>query len=808
MAYFLSINHARNYHGIGKKASNLRWLRDHGYRIPETHVLPYWVYNEYLHHRRRFQKNLKKEIRKKLRLGQPYAVRSSANLEDGDRFSFAGQFATYLDVYDEEAILQAVFQVYRSMETGTSSTYLKQIRQETNDLNLAVIIQEMVNPVVSGVAFSKNPLTGLDEIVVEAVRGNGEKLVQGGQTPSRWIYKWGDWVAQVVSEDIDRDIIENVVKQTRLIAQQYGTPIDLEWVYDGDNLIWLQLRPITGLEEINIYSNHISKEMFPGLIKPLVWSVNVPLVNFAWINLLTEITGPNGLKPEDLAKTFAFRAYFNMGILGRIFEIMGFPKESLELLVGLKSENEKPSFKPSIKTLRHLPRMLKFLLTKLSIGRKVMPCLSQFQAEYAEVVSVPIETLGDEVLLGKINRLFEINRQVAYYNIIIPLSMMVFDGLLRRQLSTIDVDYRSFDLMHGMEELQPFDPNFHIRNLAKYYNQLDEALQELIAKVSFEEFRSIDNLGTFKDSVADFLRKFGHLSESGNDFSSSPWSETPELVLQMIKTEAHQIKETQQLVSQDSGRPDAVVETDINPPDSSEVNWDTLNISPFKRLRMVPIYHLARRFRFYREAVSSNYTYGYGLFRSYFLELGRRFVQNQTFERKEDIFYLYWDEIKALVEGKDLGNTSGIEQNPSEIIKTRKSEMESSRDLVLPGIIYGEELPLVQAVDKPENLLKGVPSSRGLYRGKAKVIRTMADFDKLDKGDVLIIPYSDVSWTPLFALAGAVISESGGMLSHSSIVAREYGLPCVVSVPNACKITDNTIVLVDGFKGELYLSYD
>ena len=84
--------------------------------------------------------------------------------------------------------------------------------------------------------------------------------------------------------------------------------------------------------------------------------------------------------------------------------------------------------------------------------------------------------------------------------------------------------------------------------------------------------------------------------------------------------------------------------------------------------------------------------------------------------------------------------------------------------------------------------LAGIPSSRGYYRGPVRVIRQASDFDKLQRGDVLVIPYSDVSWTPLFTRAGAVIAEAGGMLSHSSIVAREYNLPCVVSVPGACRL--------------------
>jgi pyruvate,water dikinase len=86
-----------------------------------------------------------------------------------------------------------------------------------------------------------------------------------------------------------------------------------------------------------------------------------------------------------------------------------------------------------------------------------------------------------------------------------------------------------------------------------------------------------------------------------------------------------------------------------------------------------------------------------------------------------------------------------------------------------------------------------------------RVIRQAADFDKLQRGEVLVIPYSDVGWTPLFTRAGAVVAEAGGMLSHSSIVAREYNLPCVVSVSGACRLPDGIEVSVDGYKGAVYI---
>ncbi len=129
--------------------------------------------------------------------------------------------------------------------------------------------------------------------------------------------------------------------------------------------------------------------------------------------------------------------------------------------------------------------------------------------------------------------------------------------------------------------------------------------------------------------------------------------------------------------------------------------------------------------------------------------------------------------------------------------------MEQSRHALVPDVIHGEAIPPLIPADADK--LEGVPSSGGYYTGRIKVVRGLSDFPKLDPGDVLVIPYSDVGWTPLFARAGAVIAESGGILSHSSIIAREYNLPAVVSVKCAMDLPDGALVEVDGYKGLVYL---
>ena len=134
----------------------------------------------------------------------------------------------------------------------------------------------------------------------------------------------------------------------------------------------------------------------------------------------------------------------------------------------------------------------------------------------------------------------------------------------------------------------------------------------------------------------------------------------------------------------------------------------------------------------------------------------------------------------------------------------RKEEINKHRDIDdLPTIIYGDDPPPIGS--HTQNKLKGTPTSKGFYKGPIRVVRGIEDFHKLMDGDILAIPYSDVGWTPLFSKAGAIIAESGGFLSHSSIIAREYGIPAIVSVPGACRLKDGTTVTVDAYQGDVII---
>jgi phosphohistidine swiveling domain-containing protein len=768
MGMIIALEEAKRHKELGNKTQMLYFLQKKGFRVPVTLVCTPEAYTRYLEDQVDLVEELRAELVRTIDPDKQYAVRSSASLEDQSEFSFAGQFKSVLHIQGVDNVLQAIWSIWATAHSANVQSYLERHRVGPAEFKMAIVIQEMVPPQVSGVAFSKNPVTGLDEAVVEAIAGSGEALMKEGATPLRWVNKWGLWVKKPVQEgEIPFELIEQVVAETKVIAKQYGRPVDLEWVSDGRSVTWVQLREITS-PDINLYSSRISAEFFPGLIKPLVWSVNVPLVNGAWVRLFTELIGPNDINPHDLAKSFYYRAYFNMGAVGRIFELLGFPRESLELMMGIEDVGpDKPRFKPSAKTYAYLPRMLLFALRKLGFGRQVERFVPAARERY-RIFAID-DDLEVSQLIREIDRLYALNQETAYFNIVTPLLMQLYGALLRGQLARLGMPFESLDLTEGMEELQEYNPNVHLAGLNRRFRELDGQTRERIQAGDYAQFCALPGIGLLQQEVEQFIAQFGHLSDSGNDFSSVPWRENPDLVLAMI-TSFRQ----------------------VDVPSSGRHTWTQLEIAPLRRLLLGPLYQSARRYQLYREMLSSLYTYGYGLFRVYFLALGAQLEARGWIESKEDVFYLYLDELQEV---EANGQGAALRTKVAE----RKQEIERCAGLTPPTVIYGDEE--VRLVSDSPHRLEGTPTSGGYYTGPVKVLKGMSDFSKMEPGDVLVIPFSDVGWTPLFAKAGAVVAESGGILSHSSIVAREYGIPAVVSVPNACQLQDGTLVTVDGFQG-------
>jgi pyruvate,water dikinase len=189
------------------------------------------------------------------------------------------------------------------------------------------------------------------------------------------------------------------------------------------------------------------------------------------------------------------------------------------------------------------------------------------------------------------------------------------------------------------------------------------------------------------------------------------------------------------------------------------------------------------------------FAHGFDLLRRWALRCGDALCSAGILVQREDVFLLERQELADFAFGEF--EAAGL----AERVRQRREAMASAASITLPETILGEQATVEAGAPVSAAVLRGIATSRGVYEGAVRVVRGLEEFPNLRKGDVVVVPYSDVAWTPLFARAGAIVAEAGGILSHSSIVAREFGIPAVVSVAHACDRLQDTRVRVDGYQG-------
>lgn len=715
----------------GGKARGLRRLQALGLPVPRWTVVPAGAAPEPV-------------LDGFLDASRRYAVRSSSLSEDG-LTSFAGQFLTELDVEGtSEAVTMAVERVRARTAHGA--------HHEAPREPMGVVVQEMVETRLAGVAFSRNPTTGLDEVVIEtATTATG--VVDGLEAPDRWVFRWGRFTER--PREGDAVLVERVAREVGRLVESLGHEVDAEWAWDGERLWWLQARPLTGLDRLTVHSRRIAKEVMPGIISPLTWSVNVPVVNGAWIRLLDRAVGPTGFGPHDLARRFGGRAYFDMTALGQVFEKVGMPRDSLEQLLGLEDGPERPPMRPgSGATVRLLPRLLVASIVLLARARTAERALAELER------SAPREDpsrLSDAALADRVEATMQRASTAAEANIVVPLLANALVGRARRRLEAAGADPDTVDLTADVGGAGDHDP---VRALAPVVAALRRLDQDVVAGLD-------DDLAAWPDELraatTTYLDRFGVLSDRTTDLTAVTWRERPTAVLALA----------------DAGA--ATGERVVRPLAS------VLPDAPRSVRRAAAT---AGRWQVRREVVSQAYTRTYMALRPLVLEAARRMVDRGVLPRTDDVVHLEVDEVLGWLRGAALGDDW----------HARRDDLAAAATYRVPDLVISDDFVPVRA-DRVLTDITGVGSSAGMHRGPAVIVRSLATAPRIGPGDVLVVPHSDVSWTPLFRHASAVVAESGGVLSHASIVAREHGIPCVVSAAGACDLPPGADLVVDGSAG-------
>jgi len=709
----------------------------------------------------------KKEIQNQQKLETEIDQQLNENFNTNDNFLIfpTNQTKDYLESAFQTCIVKNIAELKQKI---FSLLYNTKTIKETNEKNNTetIIISQLTQKNNRGNIFTKNPLNGLNETILEITLENPNQEAQIEHLINQKTKPPNEKTNEINTKN---PWIKTVLEEATKLEKLFGEPLFLEWIYNEDKLYWVQIRRLKGIKPPTIYSNKIAKDMLPGLIKPLVWSINTKINGTAWKQLMNKVIGENNFELNKMTKRFYGRAYFNMGLFGDFFTLFGMPRETLELMMLGEAHSRKtsmPKIKMNMKVSRFLPRISLLILKNISISKKIEKFI-QNQKNRIDQTAKDLDNLDEKATLEKIEKLLKLNEECSLYVIVVRMIRSFHFSLLRMMLkqkrlnSTIEINN---------EDLKDVDAKYSLIELKKMLELMPDHIRESLENNQTQILEK-DN-PEFIQAYNHFLTKFGHMSDSTVDMSQIQWKENPQIIIQMIKTAS----------------------TETKKPDKNQNLPKGLYGLVFKRFLnfFISLEKQSARLGYL-------YAYGYSKLRPHFMHIGDLFKSKNIINENQDIFYLDYNEIKTIIEKRDT------QQDFLKKIDERKNEINTYKEILVPEIIFGNQAAPAIRNGAISSRFKGLAASQGYYQGKTKVVKTLSEASKVIKGDVLIIPFSDTSWTPLLSKAGAIISETGGKLSHCSIIARELGIPAIVGVEAATNIPDNVEVRIDGYTGEILI---
>lgn len=752
-----------------------------------------------------------------------FAVRSSATAEDLPTASFAGQQDTYLNIIGKESILKHIRKCWASLFTDRAIIYRMQNGFGQDKVYLSVIVQKMIFPHTAGIMFTADPVTSDRKVVsVDASFGLGEAMVSGlvnadvykvreGRILSRKIstkklaihaLKEGGTKEQRVEPELqhrpaltDAQILQ-LERIGRTIEQHFGCPQDIEWCLADDMFYIVQSRPITTLYPIplndsqnRVYISVGHQQMMTDAMKPLGLSFFLLLTRApmyqAGGRLFVDVT-PLLATTESREKFFESLSKHDPLIHNALTTLVkrgDFVKPPEEI----KKDDQGPGSHAGSASVFQTPAESDPAIVSNLIKR----------SENA------IEQLKENIRTESGPDLFELIRQDIQ-----ELRALLFEpGNLGSIMAGINAAmWINEKMMKWLGESNVADtlsqsaPNnitsemglalLDVADVIRPYPQVVEFLQKVKDDSFLDGLASVEGGEEAGEAIRNYLDRYGMRCVGEIDITKNRWSETPSTLVPMIlsnirnfaadagkrkfvKGEQEALKKEEELLRRLKELPDGEQKAE-----ETKRMIDTLR--NFIGYREYPKYTLVSRFFVYKQAL---------------LNEAARLVQDGIIHEKEDIYYLTFEELREVV------RTNAI---ASEVISRRKDEHKIFENLTPPRVITSDG-EIVSGEYKREHIparaLAGLAVSSGVVEGRARVILKMEDAD-LAADDILITPFTDPSWTPLFVSIKGLVTEVGGLMTHGAVIAREYGLPAVVGVENATKlIKDGQRIRVNGIEG-------
>ena len=782
-----------------------------------------------------------------------FAVRSSASDEDNPEHSFAGQLDSYLFVEPAD-VPGKIAAVWRSAFSDRILAYRREHGLSLSPQPPAVLVQRMVNAETSGVAFGADPVTGrLGVAVVAAVYGLGTALVSGecdadtfqvnreGHVIRREIANKrighqfdparseGVSSFQIREEDANRSVLTDsqvleIAALVRRVGNHFARPQDIEWAYEAGRLYLLQSRPITSLTSLpdpdgalNLWDNSNIAESYSGVTTPLTYSFARSIYEGVYREFCRIMRVPESVIAANdrvFARMLGLvrgRVYYNLLSWYRVLAMLpGFTvnRRFMEQMMGVReSLPDEIIAQPASATfgerLRDAVRLAGTLgglgWNHFMLKRRIAEFYARLKRALAPSHPLLEDMRADELA----GHYLDLERQLLTRwdaPLVNDFFAMIFHGLLRalaeRWCASRDGRLAS-DLVRGQSAMISAEPAERIRRMAALVAS-DKEFGGLLCEGTLPDIlASLPSHAEFRAEYDNFLEKFSDRCLEELKLESPTLYDNPLLLFRSVG----------QLACCDAGpriAPSAKRQSSGSPVAAQIEARKALGWHPLRRLLFHWVLQNARARLLGRENLRFERTLLFGRVRRIFVEIGRRLHAVNFLDEPRDIFYLEVEEILGFIQGTattvDLKSLVAVRQREFETYRVGRvpDDRFETHGMVYQGNSFWHSRP---AEEKGGDERRGIGCCSGIVRGPVRVITDPRNAE-LKKGIILVAERTDPGWILLFPSAAGLLVERGSLLSHSAIVARELGIPAIVSIPGVTRwLKDGDWVELDGAAG-------
>ncbi|WP_077489335.1 PEP/pyruvate-binding domain-containing protein [Sinomonas mesophila] len=736
--------------------------------------------------------------------GGPVAVRSSATAEDLGGAAFAGQQDTFLNVVGPDAVLDAVLRCWASLWTDRAVAYRARAGVDHAGVGIAVVVQRLVDADVAGVLFSANPVTGeRGQTVVDAAAGLGEAVVSGLVTPEHWVlgpegevldHAPGGRDAAVRAAASGGTVVERapsnghglaprplltpaqlaeLARLARRAEEHFGRPQDMEWALADGRVMLVQSRPLTGLPPQPPRLDRFQRIVGPFFLE--MFQVRpYPLDVTGWLR--------HGI--VDMLHRMA-------GSVGVVFPDVG---QLLREEDGVVVQLVPPLPRPTLRTLAAPASVLARMRRYDARHWREDPRLAAFLAEIRRLEAADLAALPWRAVVGVAEDALAAMSLVADLRVAYLPSSFLPQAPLRLALAALGLRRLGPALVAGAPT-RTSAANEALAALARRA-AADAELSRILAadppSSVLARVRTEPRFAAFRAELEAFLAEFGHRETVSVVVSSAPtWRDTPETVLGIVRTlmgDAPAVPAGQTA--------EALAELRRHP---------LVRALPPLRRALLDAVERARAGMAFREDSHFYATAVLPPLRRALLELGRRLAEAGVLDTRDDVWHLTFGELAAVTDDGDTAVGGALPAWVREAYRPLVAARAEKRRSLEPFPLLDPELLFADRRTAEGALVSGTAASRGRASGPVRVVRGPEEFGSLGAGDILVCPYTNPSWTPLFQRAAAVVVDTGGLGSHAAIVAREYGIPAVMGTGRGTAVlSDGQRVVVDGSAGAVF----